>query len=420
MLKRTELLCAIVLAIAVLSPACGDGDGSVNSLVRLDEEPAGENCSSGGIAVSVGPDENGDGVLADQEVTDTSYICNGEPGQEGLQTLLRLDPEPEGPNCIRGGVAVSSGLDVNRNGVLDEGEVDSTAYVCNAEDLPIDLDELEAFACPGVFNGNFMEVGNNGNVMIVEHTGSDSEPGILHVVERNGTVNLNANTGLPDGCISIVRSASGRVYVLGTHVSSTMEHQIFELDPTDGHTIDTILQQPASFSSSALAVDSSENLYFGDGCCGDPIYQVSGTSLLEFAGGFGNNTNIIFSQDESRLYVTSLLWFGYTTEGGTAAQIHFYTDVDRDCLIAGMARDAQGRIYLGIDCSWAGMATASFVDRYDPDGTNRTRFIETDRGIRGPAYDAVNNELVVLGIGASPLAGCEAVNGTLFRLPIPE
>jgi hypothetical protein len=55
--------------------------------------------------------------------------ATGAPG--GANTLIRLDPEPPGPNCPNGGTAVKAGVDTNRDGILEDAEVMTTAYVCN-------------------------------------------------------------------------------------------------------------------------------------------------------------------------------------------------------------------------------------------------------------------------------------------------
>lgn len=60
-----------LLAFAI---GCGD---NVATLVRVDPESPGANCQYGGLAVSTGVDHNRDGTLADSEVVSTQYVCNG-------------------------------------------------------------------------------------------------------------------------------------------------------------------------------------------------------------------------------------------------------------------------------------------------------------------------------------------------------
>jgi hypothetical protein len=57
------------------------------------------------------------------------------PGMDvpGPATLVRIDDEPAGLHCASGGVAVHTGVDDDRDGALDDAEIDATDYVCDAE-----------------------------------------------------------------------------------------------------------------------------------------------------------------------------------------------------------------------------------------------------------------------------------------------
>lgn len=57
----------------------------------------------------------------------------GPAGTNGLNTLIKTTAEPAGSNCSNGGIKIETGLDLNENGVLDAGEVNAsqTEYVCN-------------------------------------------------------------------------------------------------------------------------------------------------------------------------------------------------------------------------------------------------------------------------------------------------
>ena len=58
---------------------------------------------------------------------------SGADGAAGLNALTSTAAEPAGANCATGGVKLTSGIDADRNGTLDPGEVDdaATRYVCN-------------------------------------------------------------------------------------------------------------------------------------------------------------------------------------------------------------------------------------------------------------------------------------------------
>lgn len=57
----------------------------------------------------------------------------GDPGTNGANSLVLTTPEPAGVNCSTGGVKMEYGLDLNYNSILDTWEVNSslTNYVCN-------------------------------------------------------------------------------------------------------------------------------------------------------------------------------------------------------------------------------------------------------------------------------------------------
>lgn len=115
-----------VAALFWLFLACGDDDGGGRTLVVTAPEPAGEHCVAGGVAILTGTDADSDGELDGSEVSTTTYVCDGAAGG----SLVRVDDEPPGASCAAGGVAVHSGFDDDGDGVLDDAEIDDTAYVC--------------------------------------------------------------------------------------------------------------------------------------------------------------------------------------------------------------------------------------------------------------------------------------------------
>ncbi len=134
----------------------GCGGGGDPTLVRLAGEPAGANCPSGGVVIYTGADANGDGVLADEEVSSMQFTCNGSAGANGAdgtngsdgasgmdgtdgvngsdahELLAETTDEPAGENCPNGGTRIDIGLDLDDNGVLAVGETTETLYVCDA------------------------------------------------------------------------------------------------------------------------------------------------------------------------------------------------------------------------------------------------------------------------------------------------
>jgi hypothetical protein len=157
-----------------------NGTNGQNSLVKTTTESAGANCTTGGVKVEYGLDANANGVLDAVEINSalTKYVCNGAAGATGAtglqgpagttgatgpqgstgptgptgpqglagtngingangtngqNSLVKTTTESAGANCTTGGVKLEYGLDVNTNGVLDAGEINTTLtkYVCN-------------------------------------------------------------------------------------------------------------------------------------------------------------------------------------------------------------------------------------------------------------------------------------------------
>lgn len=121
------------------------GPRGLSSLIRIDSEPQGSNCTSGGQKILTGIDDNGDGVLQADEEDSAAILCNGasgspgQTGEAGVTALTSVSDEPSGPNCIFGGKRFEAGLDngdgggSSGDGILSAGEVDHTGYVCDSE-----------------------------------------------------------------------------------------------------------------------------------------------------------------------------------------------------------------------------------------------------------------------------------------------
>jgi len=118
-------------APAPAGPSSPSGESTV--LMRVKPEAVGVNCTLGGARVEAGLDADNNHVLADSEVTSTQYICNATAAVDGLSTLVRMRAEPAGSNCAHGGSQVLAGKDLNRNDVLEDAEVTSSAYVCGGK-----------------------------------------------------------------------------------------------------------------------------------------------------------------------------------------------------------------------------------------------------------------------------------------------
>jgi len=128
-----------------VSWACSQRVDGFTSRIRTTPEPPGANCEWGGDRIETGLDTNENGQLDDSEVDETAFACQGEPGTDGtngrdgedgidgfttLVTLTNLPPDPNGA-CYFGGTQIASGLDRDRDGVLDDDEVAEVQQVCS-------------------------------------------------------------------------------------------------------------------------------------------------------------------------------------------------------------------------------------------------------------------------------------------------
>ena len=77
------------LGAALLVSACGGGADATGPAgqsiaLRTVAEQAGANCATGGTKIEAGPDGNANGLLDDREVNSTAYVCNGQSGLAGV------------------------------------------------------------------------------------------------------------------------------------------------------------------------------------------------------------------------------------------------------------------------------------------------------------------------------------------------
>ncbi len=204
------------------------GQTGGSALVRLDVEPAGSNCANGGTAVHTGIDTNDDSALQNSEITTTAYVCNGAAG---ATSLIRLDPEPAGTNCAAGGTAVHAGVDIDGNDVLDDNEISSTAYVCNAllarraailvlqvGSSPGDPTDLTRIDRDSGTVGMTISLGSSATAVVADPDGTSFWVGTGGNVERRSIETGTLLNGVPLAPMArdlVVVSALDRLYVAG-------------------------------------------------------------------------------------------------------------------------------------------------------------------------------------------------------------
>lgn len=133
----------LLLSLLIISSGCIEETNILkNSITELVEEPKGENCSTGGLKIITGMDENNNEVLEENEIENIQYVCNGTDGIDGVDgqsSLLDVVELEAGDSaCVAGGYKVMSGMDLNGDSILDMTEVQNVEYICNGEDVDYD------------------------------------------------------------------------------------------------------------------------------------------------------------------------------------------------------------------------------------------------------------------------------------------
>ncbi len=178
-----------------------DGPSGQSALITASEEPAGENCEHGGQRIDQGLDANADGVLDEDEVLASSYVCNGGDGATGAvggSALVAVVAEPAGTQCAVGGIAIRHGWDDDADGALDNTEIEGTSYVCNGTDGVSGSD--------GLVNVLSEAVGTNcatGGVR-VDFGADDDDDGVLDTSEVEGTRYVCNGAAGSNGATSLV------------------------------------------------------------------------------------------------------------------------------------------------------------------------------------------------------------------------
>lgn len=98
--------------------------------------PVGDaDCPGGGSKLERGVDADADGELNGNEVESTSLICNDVAAPATLARAKKLEAGDE--DCPDGGVAVLTGPDTDGDGLLGDDEVTDTSLVCDSPGLVV-------------------------------------------------------------------------------------------------------------------------------------------------------------------------------------------------------------------------------------------------------------------------------------------
>jgi hypothetical protein len=145
-MKKTTRFFGYLLSgsLIVGSAACGN---SKPLLTRASAADPGD-CSTGGTLIQTGEDKNGNGILEDTEVSQTTPVCNGTvttgaTGSNGKAPIIQSSAVPPGdPACPSGGSKLEIGYDDGTgggtagDGILQAGEITSSKVVCSFGQTP--------------------------------------------------------------------------------------------------------------------------------------------------------------------------------------------------------------------------------------------------------------------------------------------
>ncbi|MFD2725720.1 DUF7151 family protein [Hyunsoonleella rubra] len=253
--------------ITATTYVCNGIDGN-NSLTKMTNEAAGTNCETGGVKIDSGIDTNGDGTLDESEITATAYVCNGIDGND---SLTKITNEAAGSNCENGGLKIDTGVDTDANGILDDTEIRATAYTCNGVDGNISLvnvtDELAGENC------------ENGGVKI-ESGVDDNANGTLD--EEEVSIERFICNGVDGGFDLQVRLflLSGSV-ARGTNGPPTLGGEFLDFDKRNYIGVDSIIFSPR------LKADRANNAVTVE------LYDVTNDRVIDNTALSTNSTDVI-------------------------------------------------------------------------------------------------------------------------------
>jgi len=140
-MNRATFPLSLVLAVSLGSVGCMGSDEAAKAVAPLPAtgvdvaaaNPA--DCPQGGILVTSFVDSNGNGLLDDGErVLSTRPVCNGATGSQGRGAGIETAAAPAA-SCPAGGLLIATFVDLNNDSLRQEDEtVTSSSTICNGVD----------------------------------------------------------------------------------------------------------------------------------------------------------------------------------------------------------------------------------------------------------------------------------------------
>ena len=233
-MKSSKLVFVVCALYLCLTPGCASDGASCTASTQGDGIVL-LTCEDGTTAVVASGTDGRDGVQGPAGLAgpDGPAGAAGPAGPGGAASLLKLNDEPIGDNCVQGGTRVSAGVDDNENGALDADEVDEESFVCNGDGQPT----------TGVLEGS-IELRNTMDVL--RYSGFDTVTGAMSVSQGLALVELpelvyvgalRTSGGYPGGTqqrilLTGLQRVYGDVYV--SSVMHLLELELPALERVDG------------------------------------------------------------------------------------------------------------------------------------------------------------------------------------------
>jgi len=149
----------------------------------------------------------------------------GAGGAAGRDVVAATAAEPAGADCGTGGTKLSSGIDANRNGTLDPGEVNNaaTGYVCNgAKGDPGEKGDTGERGDPGATGakGDTGEKGAKGDTGEKGAKGDTGETGLKGDTGEKGDVGAKGDAGDPGATGGAGQSVTSAVEAPGANCAT--------------------------------------------------------------------------------------------------------------------------------------------------------------------------------------------------------
>lgn len=270
--------------ITTTAVSCDGADGFEALIAQTIIAPGGACGTASGVQIDSGIDADRSGVLDAGEIAATNNLCNGEdgangaPGSDGLVSLILLTAEAAGDNCSAGGTRIDAGVDTDSSGVLDGGEITDTGFACNALAAGIGLF--------GVDGGNGVRTGGDGtggNIYTIDETtgvGTVIAPVavVISAMDFDATGTLFGITDAKN--LVTINTTDGSLTTIGA-VATTNTSMDMSFDPVLGTMFATDSSGASQFYSVDLATGALVTLGTSlSYCSGGLAVRADGTHFL--------------------------------------------------------------------------------------------------------------------------------------------